>query len=74
MIFGLIVLLHITNAIICGLVKSLVVAGGVMLPISILIWNGVWGAFTTIAMVATYHELRVAKEGPDLGKVAAVFD
>jgi hypothetical protein len=38
------------------------------------ILNGVWGAFNAIAVVVTYHDLRVAKEGANIEQIAAVFD
>ena len=49
--------------------------GAARLPlIGGLIWNGVWGAFYAIAVVVTYHDLRVAKEGINIEQIAAVFD
>jgi len=39
-----------------------------------LIWNAIWGAFAALVIVVTYHDLRVAKEGTDIDRVAAVFD
>jgi hypothetical protein len=37
-------------------------------------WAGIWGAFYAIAVVVTYHDLRVAKEGVDIHQIAAVFE
>ena len=50
------------------------VGGTTLALIGSLIWNGVWGAFYAIAVVVTYHDLRVAKEGIDIEQIAAVFD
>ena len=54
---------------------SAAVGGGIVLAvIGTVLWNGVWGAFYAIAVVVTYHDLRVAKEGIDIEQIAAVFD
>jgi hypothetical protein len=50
------------------------VAGATLTLIGTLLWNGVWGAFYAIAVVVTYRDLRVAKEGTDIEHIAAVFD
>jgi hypothetical protein len=39
-----------------------------------LIWNGLWIAFSAVLLVVAYHDLRVAKEGTDIERVAVVFD
>jgi hypothetical protein len=31
-----------------------------------VLWNGVWDAVSSIAVVVTYHDLRVEKEGIDV--------
>ena len=45
-----------------------------LLMVGTLIWSGAWGAFNAVFAVATYHDLRVAKEGVDTEQIAAVFD
>jgi len=50
------------------------VAGPTVALIGRLIWKAIWGAFATVVIVVTYHDLRVAKEGADIDQVAAVFD
>jgi len=50
------------------------VAGPTVAVIGRLIWKAIWGAFATVVIVVTYHDLRVAKEGADIDQVAAVFD
>jgi hypothetical protein len=49
-------------------------AGPILSLIGGLLLNGVWGAFNAIAVVVTYHDLRVAKEGTNIEQIAAVFD
>jgi len=39
-----------------------------------LLWGALWTAYYSIAVVMTYHDLRVAKEGIDIEQIAAVFD
>jgi MFS family permease len=75
-IFGLIFVLLIISSIISPtLTVSLAAIGGRLLAVTgSAIWHGVWGAFYAIAVVVTYHDLRVAKEGIDIEQIAAVFD
>jgi hypothetical protein len=85
-IFGLI-LLTVIPAGIVGLIVSAVAVGAlgtVMgLPSALvgplgqvvgLLWGAVWKAFYVILAVVIYHDLRVAKEGVDTEKIAAVFE
>ncbi len=39
-----------------------------------LLWGAVYGAFSAVFAVVTYHDLRVAKEGVDTDQIASVFD
>jgi hypothetical protein len=34
----------------------------------------VWIAYWNCAIIMTYHDLRVAKEGIDTGQIASIFD
>ena len=38
------------------------------------VWQSVFIAYGAITAVVTYHDLRVAKEGVDIDRIAAVFD
>ena len=38
------------------------------------IWEALWAAFFATLLAATYHDLRVVKEGIDLEGLPAVFD
>jgi len=37
-------------------------------------WGGILVAFNAVLLVVTYHDLRVAKEGTDIERLAVVFD
>jgi MFS family permease len=75
-IFGLILLVAVLGSIVVSIIDyGLEAAAGPMLSlIGGAILNGVWGAFNAIAVVVTYHDLRVAKEGTSIEQIAAVFD
>jgi hypothetical protein len=75
-VFGLFIVLLLISAVIGGGVNMLLRQMGspVLTAIGSLVWNGVWGALYSIAVVVTYHALRVAKEGVDIDHIASVFD
>jgi MFS family permease len=75
-VFGLILLVVIVGSLIIGVINFGIeaVAGATVGLISGLLLNGIWGAFYAIAVVVTYHDLRVAKEGTSIEQIAAVFD
>lgn len=75
-IFGLMLLLIIVSLIVSGLINLVFSQFGslVLTVVGALAWSGFWGAYNSIAVVVTYHDLRVAKEGIDIEQIAAVFD
>jgi hypothetical protein len=75
-IFGLMLALLIVSATVTPVIDSVLAeVGGAALAFVVgLIWNAVWGAFYAIAVVVTYHDLRVAKEGINIEQIASVFD
>jgi len=75
-VFGLLALLSIVSIIVSQLVElALAPFGNIVLSmLGTLIWSALWGAYYAIAVVVTYHDLRVAKEGIDIEQIAAVFD
>jgi len=75
-VFGLLALLSIVNIIVSQLVElALAPFGNIVLSmLGTLIWSALWGAYYAIAVVVTYHDLRVAKEGVDIEQIASVFD
>jgi hypothetical protein len=75
-IFGLWIVMIIISLVGSGIVatSSSAIGGPVLAIIGSVLWSGAWGAFYAIAVVVTYHDLRVAKEGVDTDQIAAVFD
>jgi hypothetical protein len=75
-IFGLILLVAVLGSVIIGGINVSLeaMAGPILSLIGGVLLNGVWGAFNAIAVVVTYHDLRVAKEGTNIEQIAAVFD
>ena len=49
-------------------------AGELVASVAQVIWDAIWGAATAVLVIATYHDLRVAKEGVDTEQIAAVFE
>ncbi len=50
------------------------IGGPVISVLVTLLWGAVYGAFSAVFAVVTYHDLRVAKEGVDTDQIASVFD
>jgi uncharacterized membrane protein len=75
-LFGLILLVVLLGSIVIGIINVVLefAAGPTLALIGGLVLNGIWGAFYAIAVVVTYHDLRVAKEGTNVEQIAAVFD
>jgi hypothetical protein len=75
-IFGLMVLLYVSDAIMDGAIdRTLTLAeSGIPAFVGHVIWSGIWGAFYAILVVVTYHDLRVAKEGVDIEQIVSVFE
>jgi hypothetical protein len=75
-IFGLMIVLLIISAIAGSTITAALTAigGNLLAMVGTVLWNGAWGAFSAIAVVVTYHDLRAAKEGIDIDQIAAVFD
>jgi hypothetical protein len=75
-IFGLMILLVIVSLIVAGLLQLVLPQFGstILVLLGTLLWGALWTAYYSIAVVMTYHDLRVAKEGIDIEQIAAVFD
>jgi hypothetical protein len=75
-VFGLILLLIGVSVIVAILVQLLLTQVGstILVLLGTLLWGALWTAYYSIAVVMTYHDLRVAKEGIDIEQIAAVFD
>jgi MFS family permease len=75
-VLGLFIVLLLISALIGGGVSVVLrqLGSPILTAVGSLVWNGVWGALYSIAVVVTYHDLRVAKEGVDIEHIASVFD
>jgi hypothetical protein len=75
-LFGLLVLLGIAGGILGAAVPYLarMAAGRVAFVIVQYLVQAVVGAFSAILVVVVYRDLRVAKDGIDTDRIAAVFD
>jgi hypothetical protein len=76
-IFGLLLLMALPFVIVEVVIDSIaeiVDVNDILASISHLIWNATWEAFYAVLVIATYHDLRVAKEGVDTEQIAAVFE
>jgi hypothetical protein len=75
-IFGLL-LLAVLAAIVSeaiDLTVEMVEGGELLASVGQVIWDAIWGAADAVLVIATYHDLRVAKEGADTEQIAAVFE
>ena len=74
-IFGIFVIIAVVNVVaIKVLGRVLVIGGGPIPAIGEFVWRAIIGAFSSILGTVVYHDLRVAKEGIDIERIAAVFD
>jgi len=75
-IFGLFLLLIVISVVVALLLQTLLAQVGslILVVLGTLLWGAIWTAYYSIAVVMTYHDLRVAKEGIDIEQIAAVFD
>lgn len=75
-LFGLYILVLIVS----GIGGALLPLGGAALAgpagglLAQIVWQGVAQAFGSVLIVVAYHDLRVAKEGVDIERIAVVFD
>ena len=75
-IFGISMVLAIVGGIILKVLTLILGAtlGLLAETLGTLVWQALYGAFSAIVVVVLYHDLRVAKEGVDVERIAAVFD
>jgi hypothetical protein len=74
-VFGMFILVAIIGGIGSGIVLGVMTAAGVTIGTVLnLIWAAVFGAYSAVLVVVTYHDLRVDKEGVDTDQIAAVFE
>ena len=74
-VLGMLAVVGIIGAMGSGMVEALAYGvGPTIAPVLKVIWQGLVGAYSAILVVVTYHDLRVAKEGVDTDRIAAVFE
>jgi len=76
-VFGLWLLLIFVTSLVGGGMRFAAAAHpnmGTAMSIAEFVWHVIAGACNAIIYVVTYHNLRVAKEGIDLDRIAEVFD
>jgi hypothetical protein len=76
-IFGLLLLVAIPLGIAGGVFDEVAEAvgfGGVLTTLAEMVGDAIWNAVLAALVIATYHDLRVAKEGVDTAELAAVFE
>jgi hypothetical protein len=73
-IFGIVLLLLLLS-VVAGIVQLMLgqVSQG-LAGLFAIVWFVVWIAYWNCAIIMTYHDLRVAKEGIDTEQIAAIFD
>ena len=76
-IFGLLLLVALPLAIAGAVFDEVAEAvgfGGVLATLGEVTGDAIWNAVFAALVIATYHDLRVAKEGVDTEQIAAVFE
>jgi hypothetical protein len=75
-VFGLLLLLIVGMGLIAGLLQLVLAQVGsqILVLLGTLLFGAITTAYYSIAVVMTYHDLRVAKEGIDIEQIASVFD
>jgi hypothetical protein len=76
-IFGLFLLIGLPVGILgemIDLMAKIAGASGIPAAIGHVILDAIWGAGYAALVIATYHDLRVTKEGVDTVQIAAVFE
>jgi hypothetical protein len=75
-IFGILFLIFVVLVVIGGLIGFFGARIGGMTMVTILQYplEAIAGAFNAVALGVLYYQLRVAKEGVDIEKIASVFD
>jgi hypothetical protein len=72
-IFGVFLLVTVVRLIVESLL-TLLGGGGIWAPLLNFAWQVLATTFSAVLVSVVYHDLRVAKEGIDIGTLASVFD
>jgi hypothetical protein len=75
-ILGIWALIGLVNGVVRAVLQFLLplIVGQTVSILGIFLWMVLAQAFTSIAVAVVYHDLRVAREGIDIDRIAAVFD
>ena len=75
-IFGLFLLLILVSTLASILINLILrpLGGTILTFIVSVAWTAIWGAYYSVSVAVSYHDLRVAKEGIDIEQIASVFD
>lgn len=75
-IFGIAAILYVVNMVVQSTIQFalLALAGQAVSSIGVFLWSVLVGAFGSIVIAVVYHDLRVAREGIDVDRIAAVFE
>lgn len=75
-IFGIALILYIANSIVQNIIQfALLALGGQgVSAVGVFLWFVLESAFSSIVIAVVYHDLRVAREGIDVDRIAAVFE
>ena len=72
-VFGIYLVILIVNTIVSQVLQR-ILGAGVIGAIVNLLWLALIAAYQSIVVAVIYHDLRVAKEGVDVDRIAAVFE
>jgi hypothetical protein len=75
-VLGVALVLALVGGIVAAIIGGVFGATGglVFAAVGSFVWRTVYGAYSAIVLAVMYYELRVAKEGIDIDRLAAVFD
>jgi hypothetical protein len=75
-VFGIVILVFVATVIIAGIVGFIIalIGGETLVDIALYPIEALAGAFNAVVVGVLYYQLRAAKEGVDIEKIAAVFD
>jgi hypothetical protein len=75
-VLGVALVLAVVGGIVAAIIGGVFGAAGglVFAGVGSFLWRTVYGAYSAIVLAVMYYELRVAKEGIDIDRLAAVFD
>jgi hypothetical protein len=75
-IFGILILIGLLSGIGGAVIATVltIVGGAKAMLIGRFLWQAIMGAFGAVVVAVIYHDLRAAREGIDVERMAAVFD